>query len=131
MLHLLDRVGIATANVGYPGAGGAAARDVELLCREIESAGLRVTPKCAGRTCADDVIPAVEIAQRVGRPLEIGLFLGSSPIRQRAEGWDWEHLLRLTEQWVGFATRWGLSVLFVTEDTTRSRPEDVARLYLE
>ncbi len=129
MLHLLDRVGIATANLGYPGAGGAASRDVELLCREITTAGLKVAPKCAGRTCADDVVPAVEIAQRVGVPLEIGLFLGSSPIRQRAEGWDWDHLLRLTEQWVGFAVRWGLRVLFVTEDTTRSRPEDIARLY--
>ena len=129
LLHLMDRIGISTANLGYPGAGGAAGGDVEALCREIDRAKLRVTPKCAGRTCAADVVPAVEISQRAGVPLELGMFLGSSAIRLRTEGWDWERLLRMTEYWVGFATRWGLRVLFVTEDTTRSRPEDVARLY--
>ncbi|HVN74804.1 MAG TPA: hypothetical protein VMT19_00705 [Thermoanaerobaculaceae bacterium] len=129
LVHLMERVGIATANLGYPGAGGTAVRDVAALCREIARARLRVTPNCAGRTCAEDVVPAVETAQRAGVPLEIGLFLGSSPIRLRAEGWEWDRLVRMTEYWVGFATRWGLQVLFVTEDTTRSRPEDVARLY--
>ncbi len=129
LVRLMDRVGIAAANLGYPGSGPTARRDVEALCREIAASGLAVRPKCAGRTCADDVVPAVEIAQRVGRPLEFGMFLACSPVRVRTEGWEFDRLLRMTEHWVGFATRWGLSVLFVTEDTTRSRPEDVARIY--
>jgi len=129
LVGLMDRVGIAVANLGYPGSGPAARRDVEALCREIAGARLGLRPKCAGRTCADDVVPAVEIAQRTGLPLEIGMFLSCSPVRVRTEGWEFDRLLRMTEHWVGFATRWGLPVLFVTEDTTRSRPEDVARIY--
>ncbi len=129
LLHHMDRVGIAVANLGYPGAGPGARRDVEALCREIAARRLAIGAKCAGRTCAEDVLPAVEIVQRTGCPLEIGMFLGCSPVRVRTEGWEFDQLLRMTEHWVAFATRWGLRVLFVTEDTTRSRPEDVARVY--
>ncbi len=129
LLHLMDGIGVAMANVGYPGAGACAWRDAEAFCRELASARLSVTAKCAGRTCEQDVVPIVEVAQRSGVPPEIGLFLGSSPIRLHAEGWDWDRILRMAEHWVGFAWEHGLKVLFVTEDTTRSRPEDLARLY--
>jgi 2-isopropylmalate synthase len=129
LLHLMNEIGIATASVGYPGAGERARRDAEALCREIIEARLQISAKCVGRTCAEDVIPVVEVAQRVGATLEIGLFVSSSPIRRYAEGWDWDRLLRMTEKWVAFAHERGLRVLFVTEDTTRSRPEDVTRLY--
>jgi isopropylmalate/homocitrate/citramalate synthase len=129
LLHLMNEVGIAAANIGYPGAGRRARSDATALCREIATSRLALSPKCAGRTCAEDVLPVVEVAQRAGVALEIGLFLGASPIRRYAEGWEWGRLLRMTEYWVAFACREGLRVLFVTEDTTRSRPEDLARLY--
>ena len=127
--HLMDELGVATANVGYPGASPRAKRDATALCREIARSRLAITAKCAGRTCAEDVVPVVEVAQSGGVPLEIGMFLGASPIRRYAEGWEWDRVLHMTEHWVGFARRQGLRVLFVTEDTTRSRPEDLARLY--
>jgi isopropylmalate/homocitrate/citramalate synthase len=129
LLHLMDGLGITTANVGYPGAGERAQSDAEALCREIACSRLSIAAKCAGRTCAEDVIPVVELAQRVGLPLEMGMFLGSSPIRRYAEGWSRRRLLRMTDRWVSFARDRGLGVMFVTEDTTRSRPDDLAQLY--
>ena len=129
LLHLMDGVEISTANVGYPGAGERARSDAEALCREIACSRLSIAAKCAGRTCAEDVVPVVELAQRVGLPLEMGMFLGSSPIRRYAEGWSRGRLLRMTDRWVSFAREHGLRVMFVTEDTTRSRPEDLAHLY--
>jgi 2-isopropylmalate synthase len=129
LLHLMNEVGISAANLGYPGAGGRARDDATALCREIVRTRLVLSPKCAGRTCAEDVVPVVEVAQRAGVALEMGMFLGASPIRRYAEGWDWSRLLRMTDYWVGFACRQGLRVLFVTEDTTRSRPADLARLF--
>lgn len=130
LLHRMDAVGsIATANVGYPGAGARARNDAVALCREIAGARLGLSAKCAGRTCAEDVAAVVDVSQSAGTTLEVGLFLGSSPIRRHAEGWSMEHLLRLTERWVSFARAHGLAVLFVTEDTTRARPGDLARLY--
>jgi 2-isopropylmalate synthase len=129
ILHLIDRLGIDTANIGLPGAGPHVAKDVERLAREIAGQRLRVRANCAARTVIADIRPVVEIAQRVGMPIECCTFIGSSPIRHYAEGWSLETLLRLTEEAVGFAVREGLPVMYVTEDTTRASPDTLRQLY--
>ena len=129
ILHLIDALGIDTANIGLPGAGPHVVRDVERLAREIADARLRVTPNCAARTLAADITPIAEIAQRVGMKIECCTFIGSSPLRQYAEGWAIDHLLRLTEEAITVAVREGLPVMYVTEDTTRADPETVRQLY--
>jgi 2-isopropylmalate synthase len=129
ILHLIEALGIDTADIGLPGAGPHVVRDVERLAREIVEGKLRVTPNCAARTLAADVKPIVEIAQRVGMPIECCTFIGSSPLRQYAEGWEIDHLLRLTEEAVGFAVREGMPVMYVTEDTTRADPQTLRQLY--
>lgn len=129
ILHLIDRLGIDTANIGLPGAGAHVIRDVERLAREIASARLTVTANCAARTMVADITPIAEISQRTGVPIECCTFIGSSPLRQFAEGWTLDELLRLTEEAIAFAVREGLRVMYVTEDTTRADPETLRRLY--
>ncbi len=129
ILHLIDRLGIDTANIGLPGAGPHVARDVERLAREIVSQRLRVAANCAARTVIADIVPIVEISQRAGIRIECCAFIGSSPLRQYAEGWTIDQLLRLTEEAIGFAVGEGLPVMYVTEDTTRAEPETLRRLY--
>ena len=129
ILHLIDRLGIDSADIGLPGAGPHVVRDVERLAREIADQRLRVTANCAARTVIADIKPIAEISQRVGLPLEVGAFIGSSPLRQYAEGWTLDQLLRLTEEAVAFAVGEGLPVLYVTEDTTRADPDTLRALY--
>jgi isopropylmalate/homocitrate/citramalate synthase len=129
ILHLIDRLGIHTANIGLPGAGPHVVQDVERLAREIASARLGVTANCAARTVLADIRPVADIAQRTGIPIECCTFIGSSPVRQYAEGWDIERLLALTEEAIAFAVREGLPVMYVTEDTTRAHPDTLRRLY--
>src|SRR5688572_11974435 len=129
ILHLLDRIGIDTANIGLPGAGPHVVRDVERLAREISDRRLRVTANCAARTVIADIRPIAEITQRTGLPIECCAFIGSSPLRQYAEGWALDQLLELTEEAIGFAVSEGLSVMYVTEDTTRADPETLRKLY--
>src|SRR5580765_6001746 len=129
ILHLIERLGIDTANLGLPGAGPHVVRDVERLAREIASGRLAVKANCAARTVIADITPVVEISQRTGIPIECCTFIGSSPLRQYAEGWTLEELLRLTEDAITFAVREGLSVMYVTEDTTRADPETLRQLY--
>ncbi len=93
------------------------------------SSGLPIEPNCAARTVAQDIQPIVEISQQTGVAIEVCCFLGSSPIRQYTEVWEMDRLLELTEDAVGLAARAGLPVMYVTEDTTRARPEDLRRLY--
>jgi len=129
ILHLIDKLGIDTANIGLPGAGPHVVTDVERLAREIAGQRLHVKANCAARTVIADIRPVVEIAQRAGLPIECCTFIGSSPIRHYAEGWSLDNLLRLTEEAIGFAVREGLPVMYVTEDTTRASPGTLRQLY--
>ncbi len=129
ILHLIDRLGIDTADIGLPGAGPHVVRDVERLAREIATQKLAVSANCAARTVIADIQPVAEISQRTGLAIECCAFIGSSPLRQYAEGWTIDQLLRLTEEAITFAVREGLAVMYVTEDTTRADPDTLRRLY--
>ena len=129
LLHLMAQLGIASADIGLPGAGPRAVADVEALAREIVTHRLPVEPNCAARTVRADVQPIVDISQRVGIAIEAATFIGSSPIRQYAEDWTLERMLRATEDAVTFAVTNGLPVMYVTEDTTRAQPEVLKKLY--
>lgn len=129
ILHLIDRLGIDTADIGLPGAGSHVVKDVERLAREIVDQRLRVRANCAARTVIADIRPIAEISQRVGMAIECCCFIGSSPLRQYAEGWSVDQLVKLSEEAITFAVREGLPVMFVTEDTTRADPEALRRLY--
>jgi isopropylmalate/homocitrate/citramalate synthase len=129
ILHLMEDLGIDSVNIGLPGAGPRAAKDVEALAHEIANHRMRIKPNCAARTVEADIRPIVEISQRVGIPIEAATFLGSSPIRRLVEDWTVDHLERTTEKAVKFAVEHGLPSMYVTEDTVRTDPETVRRLY--
>ena len=129
ILHLLDRVGVDTADIGLPGAGPHVVRDVERLAREIVQSKLNIQANCAARTVIADIQPIAEIQQRTGLPIECCCFIGSSPIRRYAEDWTVDHLQRCTEEAINFGVREGLRVMYVTEDTTRSDPETLRKLF--
>src|SRR5207237_5973908 len=92
LLHLMDALRIATADIGLPGAGGTHAAGVERLAREIVEQKLRIRPNCAARTHQNDIRPVAEISQRAGIAIEACTFLGSSFIRFFAEGWTLDKL---------------------------------------
>ena len=129
ILHGLEEIGIDALDIGLPGAGPHVVRDVQRLAEEIANRRMKIAPNCAARTLEADIRPVIEISQRVGIAIEVACFLGSSPIRRYAEGWEMERLLRLTRDAVSLAVGEGLPVMYVTEDTTRARPEDVSALY--
>ncbi|HEV2105506.1 MAG TPA: LeuA family protein [Candidatus Eisenbacteria bacterium] len=130
ILHLMDRLGLDTADIGLPGAGPHVVRDVTRLAQEIVSARLRLAANCAARTMLRDIEPVVEISQKVGLPIEVSTFIGSSPIRQYAENWTGEMMVAHTREAVTFAVRHGLPVMYVTEDTVRAHPAMLRRLFL-
>ncbi len=123
MLHLMESLGIETADVGLPGAGARQHDAVLQLCREISSQRLRIRANCAARTLIVDIRPIAEVSQLAGVPVEACLFIGSSPIRQYAEEWELEDILRHSCEAITFAVREGLDVMYVTEDTVRSSPD--------
>jgi 2-isopropylmalate synthase len=129
ILHLMEALGLDAVNIGLPGAGPRAVEHTEALAREIATHRMRIRPNCAARTLENDIRPIAEISQRVGIAIEAATFLGSSPIRRLVEDWTVDHLQRTTEKAVRFAVAEGLPSMYVTEDTMRTDPGTVKRLY--
>jgi 2-isopropylmalate synthase len=129
ILHLMESLGIDAVNIGLPAAGPRAFAHTEALAREIATQRMRIKPNCAARTHENDIRPIAEISQRVGIAIEAATFLGSSPIRRLVEDWTVDHLERTTEKAVKFAVENGLPSMYVTEDTIRTDPDTVKRLY--
>jgi 2-isopropylmalate synthase len=129
ILHLMEKLGINFLDMGLPGAGPRAFADVERLAREIRDSKLKIRANCAARTHQNDIRPVAEIQLKVGIPVEVATFIGSSPIRRYAEDWTDDFLLKTTESAVKYARSIDLEVMYVTEDTTRCDPETVKRLY--
>jgi isopropylmalate/homocitrate/citramalate synthase len=129
ILHLMEDLGIDALNLGLPGAGPRAKADVLRLAREIVEAKLRIKANCAARTIASDITPIADVVQSTGLEIEAATFLGSSPIRQYVEDWTLDFLLETTERAVKFVRQLGLPAMYVTEDTTRARPEVIKKLY--
>jgi 2-isopropylmalate synthase len=129
ILHFMDSLGIETADIGLPGSGPRQREAVERLCREIADHKLRIQANCAARTMVVDIQPITDVMQKTGVPIEACVFIGSSPIRQYAEEWDIDHILRLSREAVAFAVGEGLDVMYVTEDTIRANPRDLRVLF--
>lgn len=129
LLHLMEQLGIDTADIGLPGAGPHVQEHVIALAREIVAHKMKIRPNCAARTLKADITPVVEASQKAGIQIEVCTFIGSSPIRQYAENWGIDQLVRFTEDAVSYAVKNGLEVMFVTEDTTRAHPDHIKKLY--
>ncbi|HED04961.1 MAG TPA: 2-isopropylmalate synthase [Candidatus Fraserbacteria bacterium] len=128
-LHHMAELGISAANIGMPCTGARPKQDALRLAQEIVKAKLPLRPNCAARTVVSDVQAIVDISQASGLAIEASTFIGSSPIRRLTEGWDFETMLRHTEETISFAVNHQLPVMYVTEDTTRAQPETLRRLY--
>lgn len=129
LLHLMNSLGIHAADIGLPGSSKRAFDDVLRMCQEVVSQKLQLRIACAGRTVPSDIVPMVEISQRAGLPVEVYTFIGSSAIRQLVEDWSVELLCERSAAAIDVGVKAGLPVAFVTEDTTRSNPKVLARLF--
>jgi 2-isopropylmalate synthase len=129
LVELANDLGIDYMDVGLPGAGQRAVEDCTRIVKHIQDNHLRIEPGMAGRTHVNDVRAIVEISQKTGQKIEVLTFIGSSPIRQYAEGWDLERMCKLSAEAIDLAVKNGLPVAYVTEDTTRSRPEVLGTLF--
>ncbi len=129
ILHLMDRLGIQTADLGLPGAGGRPREEILILAKEIAGNNMKIQANVACRTVVSDIEPVVEISQKAGIPIEVCAFIGSSTIRQYTEGWDLETLLGHSRKALEFCRDHDLPVMFVTEDTSRAHPDHIRALY--
>jgi 2-isopropylmalate synthase len=128
-LRRMAALGVSAVNLGLPSVSRATRDEALQMLKLIREERLELLPVCAGRTLRSDVTPILELAEQTGVTIEVSVFVGASPIRWRAEGWDLEKVSTLTRDSVSLAARAGLPVTFVTEDTTRTPPATLRRLF--
>jgi isopropylmalate/homocitrate/citramalate synthase len=129
LLSLMDRLGIDQADIGFPSSDCQQSSDIVELGRIAAAGKLRLRLEVAGRCAPGDIRAILDVVERSGYTFEAGIFIGSSSIRRFVEGWDLSTLVGRVREGVALATRNGLRVMFVTEDTTRSDPETIRVLY--
>lgn len=129
LVELANDLGIDTMDIGLPGAGKRAVEDVTTIAEHIKASKLKVKVSCAARTHQNDIQAIIDISQKVGIEIEVLCFIGSSPIRQYAEDWDLAKMLKLSADAIDLARKYDLPVSYVTEDTTRSRPEILTKMF--
>jgi 2-isopropylmalate synthase len=129
LIELANDLGIDHIDIGLPGAGRRAVEDCTTIATHARDARLAIKLSCAARTHLGDVQAVVDISQQVGIEIEVLTFIGSSPIRQYAEDWDLARMLSLSAGAIDLGRTYGLPVAYVTEDTTRSRPEVLSKLF--
>lgn len=131
-LELLERaaaLGIDCFALGFPASHQRQFEDALRLAEEVVRSRLPIQVCCAARTLESDITPIIELSQRAGLRVLVGMFIGSSPLRRMTEGWTLEQTLKLSERALDVAVNNGLDVLFVAEDGTRSPPETLRALY--
>ncbi len=129
LVEIASDLGIHHIDIGLPGAGARAVEDCTILAQHIRDSKLPIKAACAARTHVNDIRPIVDISQKLGMPIEVMAFIGSSPIRQYAENWDLDLMLKRSAEAIDLAVSNDLPITYVTEDTTRSRPEVLDRLF--
>jgi 2-isopropylmalate synthase len=129
LLDVMEELGIETANLGLPGAGEHHRKDILEMARHLARTKARLRPNVACRTVISDIEPVRAIMDATGLPVLACCFIGSSPIRQFAEGWQIETILGHVEASLAYARDYRIPVMFVTEDTTRASPEHLTRMY--
>jgi 2-isopropylmalate synthase len=129
LLELMQDVGVNAVSLGLPAAGPRALDEVVKLARYVRDNSLQLEPNCAARTLVGDLVPIAEAVQRTGQRIVAHVFIGSSSIRQWTEGWNLDFIINTSIEAIDFAVREGLEVAFITEDTTRSSPQALEKLF--
>ena len=129
LLTYMEKLGIQKVDLGLPGAGPFHLEHIDAMLSHITENDFSIRPGAAVRTLMSDIQPLVDLQQKHGIEIQASAFLGTSPIRQFTEGWTIDKLLSTMETAVSFAVENDVPVMFVTEDTTRSKPEDVKMIY--
>ena len=129
LLTYMEKLGIQKVDLGLPGAGPFHREHINAMLSHITENDFQIMPGAAVRTLMQDIEPLVEMQQSHGIPIQASAFLGTSPIRQYTEGWTMEKLISTMEKAVSYAVENEVPVMFVTEDTTRSNPDDVKAIY--
>ena len=128
LLTLASQIGVHGAMLGFPASSENELADCVALVEAIAERGLGVTPRFLARTRISDLEAILEVGRRSRRPIGADFFIGTSTLRRRVEGWDFEALLDGLAEAAEFMRSRGSPFSVTIEDATRTPPDDLRRV---
>eukprot|EP00771_Trimastix_marina_P000473 gnl/Trimastix_PCT/1495.p1 GENE.gnl/Trimastix_PCT/1495~~gnl/Trimastix_PCT/1495.p1 ORF type:complete len:417 (-),score=81.81 gnl/Trimastix_PCT/1495:4-1254(-) len=133
-IRLLNRLGIYAASFGYPNATIRIQDEIKNMLQVHRDEQMTVLPTVAGRTAIPDVEACTRVVKETNwnRPVLFQMFIGSSPLRMHIEQWEVSKVESLTRDALRYVKSHGhpdIIMSYVTEDTTRSNPETLRRIF--
>lgn len=130
ILRQLHTVGVEHIDLGFPFSNPRNDAHVRSLVETIRDEHLSIKPSCIARTLPKDIDAVLSIAKDTGVEVEVLTYVGTSPVRLLVEKWDEEMLEKRTRAAVKKVKNAAMPCLFATEDTIRSKPETIRRLFM-
>lgn len=124
-----NKLQITTINLGMPGAGDLSFNRVRMLAKYISERKLNIKMNVACLAKIEDVQLVEKIMDEIGQQIEICIFIGASSIRRFVEDWTLNDVISKLEPAVKRAVKTKSPVMLVTEDTSRTSPEDLELIY--
>ena len=129
IVRMMVNLGITTADIGLPGSGKEGVADLDELITNIRMEGLNLLPRVACRSHKDDLTALANLTQKHGITIYNDMFIASSKIRRFAEGWHFADVKETLKKALEFTVKEKLPTMFVLEDATRTKPEELKQLF--
>ncbi|MEB4591246.1 hypothetical protein VSS37_09680 [Candidatus Thiothrix sp. Deng01] len=128
LLDLSIKTGTYSIVLGYPAVSPQEYEECLVLLKHVEQQGYDVLPTFLSRLAVQDLESIVALNEACPRNrVRAEMFIGTSPLRRKVEGWDFEANLARIPQVGKFLndnnTDFGISL----EDGTRAPPQDLDR----
>jgi 2-isopropylmalate synthase len=127
-LRHMAELGIQRVNTGLPMSSQI--DHIRALLATIRDESLPLRPGVAVRTVVADLQEVAKLRDEFPTlDIKANTFLRASRIGIWAEDWEWSRVTDMATESIGWATEHGIPTMFVTEDTTRSQPDDIREIH--
>jgi len=127
--RLAAEVGFHAVDFAFPANGPRHRAEASHLGRYARLRQFPFDLVCLTRATEEDAVATVELSQAMGATIEAIVFVGGSRLRHLVEGWHLSDLERRISETTKFLVGEGVLVTCAVEDATRTRPEELRRLF--
>lgn len=123
------KVGIEEIDICIPGVGGRYYQQGVACARYINKNYPHIEIVVLARTIENDVKATIRFAKEANAPITVILFRGSSDLRLIAEDWSENQIVEDMYRFTKILSENRLKVICASEDTTRTRPGFLRRIF--
>ena len=127
LLDLSAKIGVQIAFLGFPASSRREAAQCAALVDHIATRGLAIEPVLMARALECDIAPILEIRERSSFDVTADIFISTSAIRLKVEGWTLDGVLGKMRKAAEFASANNVPFRISLEDSTRTAPSALTR----